>query len=248
MSNRKDVIDKIQKLLALANSSNENEAKQAAAMAQKILIKHNLTMNEVEKENKKYEGVPLSSGRRRQDPSWKFVQSLVRTFFFVEIVSSKKRIQRDILIDMQRGIEYEIVHIVFGENHNIEVAKYVIDFLSLSFANLFKQYRKDTGAAVSARNSYYLGLYQGLYDQLSAMQKVVEEEVGLVVVEDALLKQHVKEAMDTTTTKHKHGNVDNTALEAGYEQGKNLRIARGLDGNARQSSQIGVTLKLGGNQ
>ena len=42
------IIEKIQKLLALANSSNEHEAALAAAHAQRLLSEHNLAMADVE--------------------------------------------------------------------------------------------------------------------------------------------------------------------------------------------------------
>lgn len=45
--NQQDIIDKIQKLLSLANSPNENEAAQAAAKAQQLLMQHNLSLEDI---------------------------------------------------------------------------------------------------------------------------------------------------------------------------------------------------------
>ncbi len=42
-----DIIDRIAKLLALANSPNENEASQAAAKAQELLMQHNLSLSDI---------------------------------------------------------------------------------------------------------------------------------------------------------------------------------------------------------
>lgn len=49
MPDDEKVIDKIRKLLALATSSNENEAALAAAKAQDLLLKHNLDMARIER-------------------------------------------------------------------------------------------------------------------------------------------------------------------------------------------------------
>ncbi|MFR2890971.1 MAG: DUF2786 domain-containing protein, partial [Clostridium butyricum] len=43
-----DIILKIQKLLALSKSSNENEAQNAMLKAQQLLIKHKLSLKDVE--------------------------------------------------------------------------------------------------------------------------------------------------------------------------------------------------------
>jgi hypothetical protein len=47
---RMDIIEKIQKLLALATSDNENEAQMAAKRAQELLLKYNLKLTDVELE------------------------------------------------------------------------------------------------------------------------------------------------------------------------------------------------------
>lgn len=46
----KKLIDKIKKLLALAESSNENEAQLAMLKAQELIVKHKLTMKDIESE------------------------------------------------------------------------------------------------------------------------------------------------------------------------------------------------------
>jgi len=50
----KKILEKIQKLLSLATSDNEHEAKAAMDKANALLVKHNLSMQEA-KENLEYE-------------------------------------------------------------------------------------------------------------------------------------------------------------------------------------------------
>ena len=45
---RERIIERVRKLLALSNSSNEHEAALAAAHAQRLLAEHNLAMSELE--------------------------------------------------------------------------------------------------------------------------------------------------------------------------------------------------------
>ena len=52
MENNQPIIEKIKKLLALANSSNEHEAALAASHAQRLLSEHNLAMADIEAAHK----------------------------------------------------------------------------------------------------------------------------------------------------------------------------------------------------
>lgn len=50
----KSIMEKIQKLLSLANSDNENEAKMATARANELLIKYNLNLQQIEDHQNDY--------------------------------------------------------------------------------------------------------------------------------------------------------------------------------------------------
>ncbi len=52
MEPNQNIIEKIQKLLALSKSPNENEASTALRMAMDMLSKHNLSMSEINVEKK----------------------------------------------------------------------------------------------------------------------------------------------------------------------------------------------------
>lgn len=244
--NKQQITDKIQKLLALANSSNEHEAQAAAKMAQQLLTKYNLTMTEVQKEEIDYTSELVETDRQRQNPAWKYVQSIVREFFFVEIVQSKRSGVGIIGGDLRFKSFH--IYMVFGKSHNVEIAKFVIEFLMRSFQDLFDDYRKRTGAGLSSRNSYYLGLFKGLHEQLKAIRKDVETETGLVVVEDVGLQDFVKDSLSgkikSVPSKHVI-NTDSKALNEGYEKGKTMSIARGL-GSSKSKESVSQVLKIAG--
>jgi len=234
MNDKDKVIDKIKKLFALANSSNEHEAKAASSMAQQLLTKYNLTTEEVSSTSEKYTEEFVVTGRKKTSVEWKFVQSILRSYFFIEIVQT-------------RHMSGQICYIMFGQPHNIEIAKYVRDFLTVAFKNSFKQYRKDYQAPVGHRSSYYTGLFEGLCEQLKQARQTAEQEVGLVVVPDADLSDFVKDTFSKgLTVKSNKNKVRNTeAAAVGYDEGKKLQIAQGLDTNRDDSKNIGQTLRLG---
>lgn len=244
---KNDILDKIKKLLALANSSNEHEAKVASARAQELLVKYNLTMQDVDNVSHKYTEEMVETGRKRAATEWKYIQSLLREFFFIEIVHTKKPIYTgDIAQDMFGPQGYKFCYVMFGQPHNIEVAKYVRDFLTHAFKNSFKAYRKEHNAPAGSRQSYYYGLYQGLHEQLTQARQGVEQETGLVVVPDADLEKHINDVLSGALTKSQSRATlnDKQAAMAGYEQGKEMRIAKGLGGGS-ENKQIGETLRLG---
>jgi hypothetical protein len=239
-----DIIEKVQKLLALANSDNEHEAALAANRAQALLTKYNLTMQDVafEEGEEKYIREDFATGRGRASQEWKYIQSLLQEFYFIRIVQSKRVVPGGQFWKPKT----EIVYCFLGQAHNVEIAKFVRDFLTRSFKDLFAAYRKANKAPASGRESFYLGLYKGLHGQLKSTLKQVEQETGLVVVEDAGLDEFINDAFNKLKSKAvsvRNAN-DADALAAGAEEGKNLRIARGLGGEASKRD-IGQTLRIG---
>jgi hypothetical protein len=245
---KQQIIDKIQKLLALANSSNENEAKSAASMAQALLTKYNLTMKEVDKSSQSYTSKAFETNKRRQDTSARYIQTILKTFFFVEIINTKKpvKVYEDVCgIKFEKTV-YENMYLIFGEPHNVEIAQYIYDFLDNSFKVLYRDFAKKNKTGKGSRVSYYYGVYAGLYDQLKQTKTKVEQEVGLVVVEDKDLTDFISQSIGKTKSLVKKTQTeDKNALNQGYKEGQSLKIAKGL-GGGDQDQQLGETLKLTG--
>lgn len=69
---KKDIIDRIQKLLALATSPNEHEAAQAAAKAQALLMQYNLSLEDVKSAERKANLIELEEiENHRRKVHWK---------------------------------------------------------------------------------------------------------------------------------------------------------------------------------
>lgn len=242
-----NILEKVKKLLALANSSNENEAKLASARAQALLTKHNLAMSDVNSVDQRYVNDLFRTGKKCQSQEWKFVQAIVREFFFVEICGTKQRFSPDSLrYDPWDRNNYEECYMIFGQPHNVEIATYMIDFLTRAFKDSFKAYRKSTGAPVGHKGSYYHGLWQGLREQLLESQKSVEQETGLVVVKDKDLADFMSDALNgNVKSKSLSTNVrSGEAMAAGSEKGKNMTLSKGIGGSA-DKTKVGQTLALG---
>jgi Protein of unknown function (DUF2786) len=95
---RNKILDRVKKLLALSTSSNVNEAANAAAAAQKLMLEHRLTEADVSdtQEGQMFE---LSMGAAGFDSRWKFVLvTAVARAFFCEAVGLRVGKRRKVRI------------------------------------------------------------------------------------------------------------------------------------------------------
>jgi hypothetical protein len=235
------VIKKIRKLLSLATSPNEHEAQVAAAKAQELLVRHNLTLQHIERKIEDYQPATFYEGGKRH-PVLGLIIPLLEKFFFVRIVQIRDRTtgKYGFGTGKKRGstTRFEMI----GTEVNVKIAQYVADFLLEKFKLFWKNYQKETGCGIDQRTAYWWGIRKGLEEQLQAKREKVENEMGLVVVEDpglqtAMTARHGKLTLSSTAGKIR----SNEALEAGREVGRNLQINRGIE-----EQNKGRTFLLGG--
>lgn len=224
-----NVAKKISKLLNLATSSNENEAKAAAAMAQSLMVKHNLKMSEIEV--KEYEESTIDEFGR-ESVRTKYCRSIIDQYFFVNVVTHRTWENRKWVSRLK----------IYGASENVEVATYIYSFLDKAFLRLWKQYKAETGCPASSKQSFMFGLYKGICSQLKDTRKKVENETGLVVVPDAGLRKWQDELIGKTQQRRSNpvNTRDSEAREAGREQGKALNISRGISSSS-SSRQYALT-------
>ena len=218
----KSVIEKIKKLLALATSPNENEAKSAASKASKLLIQYNLDQQEIEAHHDYQKEVAFDEARKKCEQTYIF--PILQQFFFVEVINSRN---------------FGSTKIYFiGTETNVQVAKYIHDFLIIKFKDLFKEYKNNSENRVS-RKSYYYGLMQGLRSQLENTQKDVEAERGLVLVKDPELERAVKKEFPNIRHTSRRLNIqDRKSMSAGIEHGQNIKLSKGLKGDGYNSGKF----------
>ena len=224
----KKLLEKIQKLLSLANSDNEHEAKLAMDLANELLVKHNISM-QTATESLEYERTVLSEDARACVED-KFVNDILKKHFFVKIVKSRGRVNHTTTT----------VTYILGTDTNVQIATYVHGYLKATFKSLFKAYKKETGCKANARQSYYFGLLDGISSQFEKTKKKVEQKEGLVVVEDKKLKSFLMTAFPRLKTRTQGvPNRDQDATQAGIEHGKEVRISRGISSNGQGGLYLG---------
>ena len=217
------IIERIQNLLSLATSDNEHEAQLAATRAQELMLKHNLEAKDVkgQAENVIKEMVMAVEPYLRIHQ--KFILPILGRHFQVGIIIRSQFVENT--VDGRRKFKKAIVMV--GNSINIEIANHVFSFLSQQFQGLWLSYKRANGLDETSRQSYYHGLAQGFEGQLTATKEKVEQETGLVVVEDAA----VREYMSRKNLSHRRRSArisDQRAISDGMEQGRKLQHRKSL--------------------
>lgn len=212
----KEIIEKIQKLLSLATSDNQHEAELASKKAQELLIKYNLSLSQIEVPE--YETTSIGVMR---NPAMIFINNILTDYFFVNSFRKHNN------------------YVYYGTKENLLIAEYIRDFLNKSFKTLYKnEAKRNQWKSGANRKAFYFGLYKGLKTQLEENKIKVDTGNGLIVI-NAKLSNYVKAKHPNVRSRNQTVNIkDQNALEFGFEQGKNLRINRGIEQKNENNTKV----------
>lgn len=223
------VLDRIKKLLSLATSDNEHEARMAAEKANEILLRHNISMSQVESSNDDFENNVLEE-KSRYSVEDKFANSIITMFFFVKTVSTRRR--------------GKVTINILGDTTNVQIATYTYQFLQRKFKELWLEYKRQTNCGCSIKQSYYYGLYTGLVHQLESQKtKIVQEDkansTALILINNAV-DRYLADQYPTieTGSASRIPIKDEAAVAAGNSDGKNIRIQRGIASKGEQINYL----------
>ncbi|UQA59073.1 SprT-like domain-containing protein [Polyangium aurulentum] len=200
------VLERIAKLLALAESANVNEAQAAMNAAQRLMLKYNID-SVGDRAQRGYGFRHLGKPTGRVSEAERRLASILGRHFFVEVIWVP--VYRP--LEGKRGTVLEIC----GTHANLEMASYVHTFLTRTAEQLWQAHKKSRGMNGNRdRRTYVAGVMAGFDEKLSNQRKVNEQE-GLVWVRDADLGrfyrarhpriQHVKYAGGPRTEAHAEG-------------------------------------------
>lgn len=218
-----DIIEKIQKLLALATSPNEYEARLATEKANELLIKYNLKMQDVASYDADDFIDRVVDDFDRSPVEFKFICPIIQLHFFVGVYYNN-------IVNGPKALRF------VGTATNVAIATYMFEFLNRKFKLLWGMYVIEFDAPTTSKQSFYLGLKQGILEQLTLKRAAVEQEAGLVVVTDPRIKQALAHM---STMRSSVDSNDISALIAGQAEGASLKLTPGLpDAKSGQSGKF----------
>jgi hypothetical protein len=217
------LLERIAKLLALAESSNEHEAQAAMSAAQRLMLKYNIDLA-VSGRVPAYGFRHLGEPSGRVNEAQRILAGILGDHFFVQTIWVPVwRAQAG-----RRGSVLEIC----GSQANLELAEYVHAFLNVTAERLFREYRSGPSGRGAKRLTFVAGVMSGFRERLERERKKSKAE-GLVWVGDAALdgffrKRHPR--IRWTRYAVGHGSE---AYAHGREAGERIVLHRGITDNSR---------------
>jgi hypothetical protein len=217
------VLDRIAKLLALAESPNEHEAQAAMSAAQRLMLKYNVEV--VERHARPdYGWQHLGTPTGRVGESQRQLALLLGEHFFVEVIWVPVWRARE----GKRGTVLEVC----GRSENLELAAYVHAFVTHTGERLFSDYRARAGKLGRGDKERFLsGLVSGFREKL-AREKRKSEREGLVYRGDGELDDFFRSRHPRVRFTHHRVTTSGDAYSRGREAGQNLVLHRGVRASA----------------
>jgi hypothetical protein len=231
MTDNNDILEKIRKLLRLADRSRgatENEARVAMAKAQELMTRHNIDSALLRMERGETGGGSFTVDKGKVDlpktlnPADLMILSLLQQHFNV----------KTILMRGGRGTPVDII----GAPADIDFAIFAFNFLRQTFFRCWNEFK--TTRTNPDKASYYRGLRDGLDSELKAAKKRAEDSYAadqrqayalVVVDQQAAITRYVEDHYGKLRNRaNRRRDLDAGSYFAGETKGRTIRINRPL--------------------
>jgi hypothetical protein len=230
------IIERIARLLALAESPNRHEAEAATLAAQRLMLKYNLDASRAAGA-RAYGFVHLGSPTGRVLEHERLVAMILGRHFFVEAIWIP--VYR--ALAGKRGSILEIC----GTPANLAMAEYVHAFLHQTADRLWREHRRAHGIPSDReRRNYLSGVMTGFADTLSR-QEVRSRGEGLVWVGDGDLSRFLRRRHPHIRHVHHSGQRRTDAWARGREAGRKIVLHRPVTAAASSRGRL-LPAKTGG--
>lgn len=208
------ILEKVKKLLSLAQSSNSHEAELATLKANQLLLRHNLDY--IDRDTGPVYMDRLLA-RRKKDSKLTAIYSILKHFIVRPVISQGKSIC---------CLE------VSGTLTNVKLAGYVATFLDRELDYLWEETKKDHKLqGLRAKNSFFQGIADGFNQKMKQAKTSYSEadQKALVVVEEKLCHDTrlIYKRLGHSSSSHQS---DPRANQLGHAKGLKLSIKNALQG------------------
>jgi hypothetical protein len=211
------VLRRIARLLALADSPNAHEAEAAMRAAQRLMLKHNIDASAAAaREGFTFRQLGAASGR--VSAAEHVLAGILARHFFVEAIWVPSYRPRD----GHRGRVLELC----GTPSNLDVAEYVHGFLLETGERLWRGHRAQRRLQGNQeRRRFLLGVMMGFDDKLAASAADNRRE-GLIWVGDPALQAYMARRYPRRRGGTGIGIAASETYEQGREAGRNIVLSR----------------------
>ena len=229
------LLDRVRKLLALAESKNIHEAELAMTRAKQLMEKYALAPEPAHQE---FHYLYLGQPHKQKGLPTQLLAGLLVRFFQVEIVwiPSETARNRDRVWLME----------ALGTLENLEVAEYVYDYLQRELDWLWKAHRKRNPRlkGKGPKRDFQVGLLKGLVEKLGSNEPASEPGRALIRLKREKIRAFVTQRHPRLYSGRKASYRLNDTYAAGFQKGKSLEIRKGIK-EGGTTKNIGSTRYLG---
>ena len=227
-----DYKDKIKKLLALAESPNENEARAALLKARQLMVEHKLTevdWGRVEKQTVKKIQTEITCNKRKNP--W-----IVK----LSAVIGENYCCQGYRIHKQRKQTQQIGFV--GLEDDVEICVIIFSYAVSCVLSELNRIKKETACYDNRYikklcDSYGYGFTTGVQEAFQRQQKENKQRWGLVLVMPKEVQEAVKDWSKQMFKAKSQEDISNEAYTQGYEQGKQFNPNRRLATNTYEELQ-----------
>jgi hypothetical protein len=215
----KRVLERIAKLLALAESPNEHEAQAAMAAAQKLLLTHNLE-DRARLHARGYAFRHVGAAATRHAEHEKLLGTILGRYFFVEAIWVPVYLP-------QVGKRVTVLELV-GTPANLEIAEYVHGYLLTTAERLWREHKRSRFLESDRdRRTYLAGVLSGFSRKL-AREAQQHREQGLVWVKDGDLEAFYARRHPKVRSFKYGGGPKREAFAHGQSAGESIVLHHGV--------------------
>lgn len=209
------ILEKVSKLLNLGSSQNTHEAALATAKANELLLKYNLESslyNESEEEVCCLKVIE----QKKMDTKLGALYDIIKHFYVQPVFNKGKNV-----------VYLEIV----GNRVNVELAQYILHFLSSEFDYFWKKTKKENPhlKGVAAKNSYFRGLAKGYEQKVLLSKNSIATKTDLIKINQNLQRQLAMSHPRLSSVKTTVSKNCKESESIGKTHGKNLNIRSALN-------------------
>ncbi|EMF82184.1 PF10979 family protein [Leptospira weilii serovar Topaz str. LT2116] len=212
MSERNQIIEKINKLLALSQSPNENEAKLAAQSASDLIHKFNIGVSELKRGT--VIEFDLESGKTKIQYWQRILIGSIAESNFCEVLMQRS----------SKGVIFKII----GRELNISATNLMYQYLS-KVAHLLSP--KDRSEKTPYLEGFAIGIQHRLdekrenwgTDEMKALVRVKTED-------EIAVKNHIEtEYPNLKSAANKEINMSQEAFQKGYDQSQSINLSKQVE-------------------
>jgi hypothetical protein len=213
------IVERVARLLALAESPNIHEAEAAATAAQRLMLKYNIDLR-AEAGARGYAFAHVGRATGRVTESERVLAMLLGKHFFVEVIWVP--VYR--ALEGKRGSILELC----GTPANLAMAEYVHAYLTRTAEQLWREHRRALRLGSDRdRRIYLTGVMSGFAEKLGA-QAATHREEGLVWVKDADLDDYFRRRHPHIRHVRYAGSRKNDAYVHGKDAGRRIVLRKGV--------------------